>query len=384
MDPAPRHPSLDPGLAPPPPPAWAWRSAPARPHRLLTRGAVLCGVLSLLFIGSDLGAAGFLMGMALAVIPVPLYVVLALWLDRFEPEPARTLAQTFAWGASVAVFIALLLNTFMGGIALAVLGPEMAMLFGSVFTAPVVEETAKGLALLILFLELKDEFDGVIDGVVYAAMVGLGFAMIENVQYYGAAVGQGVESSVLTFAVRGMMGPFAHPLFTSMFGIGLGYAREGHGHGSRVWAPLLGFTLAMTLHSLWNLSASFEGWFFVLYMLVMVPSFIGVLLLIHASLKREGRVIREHLEHLVHEGLIAPDELDRLCRVRKRLRASWGALRSGGVGSWRKRRELHRTASELAFHRWRVMRGLTLGPDADARREAEYLHRLRQLCRPGE
>jgi protease PrsW len=208
--------------------------------------------------------------------------------------------------------------------------------------------------------------------------------MIENVQYYGAAVQAGTETSVLTFAVRGMLGPFAHPLFTSMFGIGLGYAREGHGHGSRVWAPLLGFALAMTLHALWNLAASFDGWFFVGYLLVMVPSFLGVLILIHQSLRREGRIIRSHLEHLVHEGLIAPDELDRLCRVRKRLGASFAALRSGGWGKWRRRRELHRTASELAFHRWRVMRGLTLGPDADARREAEYLHRLRQLCRPGD
>jgi RsiW-degrading membrane proteinase PrsW (M82 family) len=382
MDLAPR-PAPESGPAPAPPP-WIPRPMQARPHRVLTRGALVCGVLSLLIIGSDLGPNGFLMGMALAVIPVPVYVVLALWLDRFEPEPARTLAQTFAWGASVAVFIALLLNTFAGLVAEGVLGAELAQVFGAVITAPVVEETAKGLALLILFLELKDEFDGVIDGIVYAAMVGLGFAMIENVQYYGAAVEQDAATSVLTFAVRGMMAPFAHPLFTAMFGIGLGYARENHGHGSRVWAPVGGFVLAMTLHSLWNLSASFQGWFFVLYMLVMVPSFLGVLILIRSSLKREGRIIRQHLEHLVEEGLLAPDELDRLCRVRKRLHASYRALMGGGVGKWRRRRELHRTASELAFHRWRVMRGLTLGPDLDARREAEYLHRLRQLCRPGD
>jgi len=369
---------------PPPPPFWGPAPPRRQPHRVLTVGAAVCGVLSLLIIGSDLGAGGFILGMALAVIPVPVYLVMALWLDRFEPEPAHTLAQTFAWGASVAVFIALLLNTLTDGVAQGVLGSEVAALFGSVVTAPVVEEVAKGLALLILFLELKDEFDGVIDGIVYAAMVGLGFAMIENVQYYGTAVQQGAETSALTFVVRGMLGPFAHPLFTSMFGIGLGYAREGHGRGSRVWAPLLGFALAVTLHSLWNLAASFEGWFFVGYLVVMVPSFLGVLILIHQSLRREGRIIRAHLEHLVHEGLIAPGELDRLCGVRKRLGASLDALMRGGVGKWRRRRELHRTASELAFHRWRVMRGLTLGADLDARREAEYLHRLRQLCRPGD
>jgi protease PrsW len=318
------------------------------------------------------------------VVPVPVYVVLALWLDRFEPEPARTLAQTFAWGATVAVFVSLLLNTFADRVAQGVLGAELAEFFGAVVTMPLVEEIAKGLALLILFMELHDEFDGVIDGIVYAAMVGLGFAMIENVVYYGEAVKAGMDSSVVAFAVRGMMGPFAHPLFTSMFGIGLGYARERHGHGSRVWAPLLGFALAITLHSLWNLAASFEGWFFALYLVVMVPSFLGVLVLIHASLRREGRIIRAHLAHLVDEGLISPAELERLCRVRHRLRASFDALVRGGVVHWRRRREMHRMASELAFHRWRVSRGLTLGPDADARREAEYLRLLRHLCRPDE
>ncbi|HEX8692744.1 MAG TPA: PrsW family intramembrane metalloprotease [Longimicrobium sp.] len=362
-----------------------WPPAPLppvrHPHPMLTRGAVVCGILSLLIIGSDMGPGAFFMGVALAVIPVPLYVVLALWLDRFEPEPARTLAQTFAWGATVAVFISLVVNISSDAVARGLLGPDLAGFFGAVFSAPLVEEMAKGLALLALFRELKDEFDGVVDGVVYAAMVGLGFAMIENVEYYGAAVEEGVQSGVLTFAVRGMMGPFAHPLFTSMFGIGLGYAREGHGRGSQVWAPLLGFAAAVVMHAVWNLSASFDdGVFFGLYTFVMVPTFVGVLVLIVVSLRREGRIIREHLEHLVDDGLIAPEELECLCRVRRRLRASYLAWRLGGVARWRRRREMHRVASELAFHRWRVRRGLTLGPEADARREAEYLAQLRQLC----
>ncbi|HYJ81169.1 MAG TPA: hypothetical protein VEW03_16260, partial [Longimicrobiaceae bacterium] len=94
-------------------------------HKVLTYGAVFCGALSLLMIGSDLSADAFVTGLLIAVVPVPAYVVLALWLDRFEPEPARTLAQTFAWGATVAVFISLLLNTVTSTAALATLGPEL-------------------------------------------------------------------------------------------------------------------------------------------------------------------------------------------------------------------------------------------------------------------
>ena len=349
----------------------------AQPHRLLTRGALVCGALSLGLIAGNLGLRAFGLGFIIAIVPVPVYVVLALWLDRFEPEPARTLWQTFAWGATVAVFVALLVNMLSQDVLGAVAGPDAAELFGSMVTAPVVEELAKGFALLVLFRELKDEFDGVIDGVVYAAMVGLGFAMIENVQYYGEAIADGGQASVMTFFLRGMLSPFAHPLFTSMFGIGLGIVRERHGEGASRAAPVLGLTVAIALHSLWNLAASFEGWFFALYLLVMLPAFIGVLTLIYLSLRREGRVLREHLGPLVGDGILTHDELDALCHVRTRLMATLTAWRRGGLPHWRTRRELHRIASELAFHRWRVRRGLTLGPDADAEREAGY---LRQLC----
>ncbi|HEX2206865.1 MAG TPA: PrsW family intramembrane metalloprotease, partial [Longimicrobium sp.] len=177
---------------------------PAQPHPMLTRGALVCGVLSLGMIAGDLGLRAFGLGFLVAIVPVPVYVVLALWLDRFEPEPPRTLLQTFAWGATVAVFVALMVNMLSTDILGAVAGPRAAELFAGLVTAPVVEEMAKGFALFVLFRELRDEFDGVVDGVVYAAMVGLGFAMIENVQYYGHAIAEGRESSVMTFFLRGM------------------------------------------------------------------------------------------------------------------------------------------------------------------------------------
>jgi RsiW-degrading membrane proteinase PrsW (M82 family) len=358
-------------------------TAPVQPHPLLTRGALVCGVLSLGLIAGDLGLQAFGLGFIVAAAPVPVYVILALWLDRFEPEPPLTLLQTFAWGATVAVFVALMVNMLSHDLMAAVAGPQAAELFAGLVTAPVVEELAKGFALFLLYRELRDEFDGVVDGVVYAAMVGLGFAMIENVEYYGQAVADGPDSSALTFFLRGMMSPFAHPLFTSMFGIGLGIVRERHGQGNRWLPPLLGLTAAVALHSLWNMAATFDGWFFVLYMLVMLPVFIGVLTLIYLSLRRESRVLREHLASLVGQGVLTDGDLECLCGVRRRMGASMQAWRHGGVERWRARRELHRVASELAFHRWRVLRGLTLGPEADAQREAEYLRRLCELYEHG-
>jgi protease PrsW len=354
---------------------------PARPHPLLTRGALFCGVISLGLMAGELGLSAFALGFLLAVVPVPVYVLLALWLDRFEPEPARTLVQTFAWGATVAVFVALVINSLADEVLFAVAGPGTADFLGMVVTAPVVEESAKCFALYVLFRELKDEFDGVVDGVVYATMVGLGFAMIENVQYYGAALVEGGDSSFVTFLLRGLVSPFAHPLFTAMFGIGLGVVRERHGEGGRWGPPLVGLLLAIGLHSLWNLAASLDGWFLAAYLTVMFPAFLGVLVLIYLSLRRESRVLRLHLAELVDEGVLTERELDALCVVRARLASSFDAWRRGGVAGWRVRREIHQLSSELAFHRWRVVRGLSLGAARDSAREAAYLARLTELCR---
>jgi protease PrsW len=354
-------------------------SEPVKPVRIFTLPTVLAGAMACAMIVADVGARGFAVGTLMAVVPVPFYVMLALWLDRYEAEPPRVLARTFVWGATVAICMAMLVNTYAESTLAGVFGDHAAGIFGAVVSAPVVEELAKGLVLLILYRGMVDEFDGVTDGVVYAAMVGLGFAMVENIQYYGSALAQGEHESVVTFVVRGMMAPFAHPFFTSMIGIGLGVAREGPKDGRRHVPPLIGLGAAMVLHSLWNVVTSDDRWFVGAYVVVMVPAFVAVLALVRHSLRREGNVVREHLAPLVSCGDLSPEELERLCRVRTRLHATWRAWRAGGSPSWRARRDFHQTASELAFHRWRVGRGITRGPHADAARDAEYLARLREL-----
>src|SRR6185436_9131184 len=163
----------------------------------------------------------------------------------------------FFWGALVAVFFAFVINT-AGSVAVALLTNDVraANTFGAVISAPIVEETAKALILLIFFFWKKDEFDGVIDGIVYAAMAGLGFAMTENIQYYGKAVIQGGgEGLTLVFILRGFLAPFSHPMFTSFTGIGLGLARQSRNGLVKFIAPVLGLLAAISMHAIWNGSA---------------------------------------------------------------------------------------------------------------------------------
>src|SRR5947199_8864858 len=222
--------------------------------------ALLLGLIVLLFIGAETGLVEMLIGMVCAILPVPIYVMLLLWIDRYESEPLWMLATAFFWGALIAVFIAFLLNTANELIVTAATNNvRVGENFGAVISAPIVEESAKALILLILFFWKRDEFDGIIDGIVYAGMVGLGFAMTENILYYGRAVQGGLGSLTLIFILRGMAAPFSHPLFTSMTGIGLGWSRQSDNGFIKVTMPALGFMLAIILHLTWNGSATYGG-----------------------------------------------------------------------------------------------------------------------------
>src|SRR5213080_4555637 len=114
--------------------------------------AALLGLIVLLLIGARTGPVGMIIGLICASLPVPIYVMLLLWIDRYEAEPLWMLATTFFWGALVAVFIALLLNTFNEMVvAAATNSMHIGRNFGAVISAPVVEESAKAFILLILF-----------------------------------------------------------------------------------------------------------------------------------------------------------------------------------------------------------------------------------------
>ena len=357
--------------------------------------ASILGLLVLLMIASETGLAALVAAMLVATLPVPLYIVLILWIDRYEAEPLWMLAIAFFWGATIAVFIAYLINT-LGGVFVAILTGSLAIanLYGAVISAPIVEETAKALVLFLLFFWKKDEFDGVVDGFVYAGMVGLGFAMTENFQYYGGVIAKarGIHNEDFhqIYFLRGMLAPYSHPLFTSMTGIGLGAARQAKHIAWKIILPLAGFLLAMFLHFLWNFLAVVSGatatneeqafWNFIrIYLVVMVPIFCVVMSLIFFAVRREGRVVREHLRCDFERGLLTQEEYNRLCSVRGRVGSSMRALTRGGISRWRARMRFNQMASELAFHRSRVARGLRGGQQFDAAREAAYIQTLQEL-----
>ncbi|MBT2389823.1 MULTISPECIES: PrsW family intramembrane metalloprotease [Streptomyces] len=376
-----------------------WRYKPRRAARLWHSRAVRAGVLITLLALSGLvilalvreqtGTQGFLVGLGLATLPVPLLAAAFRWLDRVEPGPWRNLLFAFAWGAFAAALVAIIANSFATRwIATATADPASADTLGATVIAPIVEESAKAAAILLIFIFRRRDFTGIVDGVVVAGFTATGFAFTENILYLGTAFGEdqeigtsGIASvTAATFFVRVVMSPFAHPLFTVLTGIGFGIAALATRRQRirRIALPLLGLALAMGMHALWNGSSSLFGpWgFYAVYGAFMVPVFGLLTWLTVWTRQRELRTISTELPAYADAGWLAAAEPHALSSMRARTMARDVARRAHGPAAAHAVSEYQRFATSLAFLRHRAHRGAA-GADF-AERERELLHHLWQ------
>jgi RsiW-degrading membrane proteinase PrsW (M82 family) len=296
----------------------------------------------------------------IAFIPALLYVLPLMWLDRYDPEPLWLLALAFAWGALVAVLVSFVLNTGIGiGVAVAVGGREgiiIGDIVGSVISAPVVEEGSKGVGLLLLLIFFRKYFDDILDGIVFAGVIALGFATVENVLYYGRAIGMGgVPALVVLFFLRGVLSPFAHVTFTAMTGIGCGIARESHNMFVRIVMPVIGYLGAVTLHAFWNGMAVFFGFegFLAGYLLLEIPFFFIFVIFAFLIMWRQNRILKEMLAIDIARGLI-PEPHSKYATSAFR-GTGWLV---GGVfsGKYRARRKYLRAMGNLGLSYWHIQR----------------------------
>ncbi|MCI3925860.1 PrsW family intramembrane metalloprotease, partial [Paenibacillus sp. TRM 82003] len=348
-------------------------AAPRRSLLVLTVAVLaVCGTLSLGAVAMEVGLSGALPALALAAVPVGPVLAAVVWLDRHEAEPPHLLAFAFGWGACVASLGALVLNSLSSRLLERAVGDVTS---SSVLVAPVVEEVLKGLGVLLLLLKQRRQFDGVVDGIVYAAFVGVGFAYLENVLYLGRALGDEEPAALVTvFVLRCVVSPFAHPLFTMAVGVGLGLAAERRPVRVRVAAPLLGLLLGVGLHSLWNASAGAGTAAFVeVYLLLQVPVFVAALGVALAARAREARLVGRYLEVYVRTGWLREEEVRVLASPSARRWARAGARDAGGREAARAVRDFQEAATALAFRRERVRRGTDPGSPEE---ELALLRRL--------
>lgn len=312
----------------------------------------LGGLAGLIFFSSSAGdAEGAGLAILLALIPLPGLALLYWWLDRYEPEPRRYKFAAFVWGGVGAVAISLALEIWLAN-SLNLADAEVAS-----FVAPPVEESAKGLFFLFTFLRVRRVVDGFVDGLVYAGIVGVGFAFVENIGYYASSylgssdqIISGAQGATTTFIVRGVFSPLAHPLFTSAIGIGVGIAVLQSSWILRVLAVVGGWCGAVLMHGLWNGSASFGGGVgFILVYLVLGLLLLGLGIVAIVVRSRQVRVLERSLSYIAQRGWIHPAEIPYLSRFSRRREARRWAAQHHGKDAAKVVARYQRLATDMAF-----------------------------------
>ena len=330
--------------------------APVHAHR--TALIWLFGILAFMLLAlvgyfvAALGVVAAGVGLVLALIPLTIVFIGVHHIDRWEPEPRRLIIFALAWGAIAAVGLTLLADI---GITL-MLGPRPDEV-SAVFQAPIVEEITKCFGVFLVYVIARRSFDGPVDGVVYGALVGAGFAFTENIQYFAVSLieGGGAELTA-TFVVRALMSPFAHAMFTALTGYAIGrVARRGGSAASAFGAGCFGLIGAIALHAFWNGSAVYAD-FWAMYVTLQVPLFIGFILAIVALKREEARLTLERLGDYAKAGWFTPQEVLMLAtRDGRKTGLAWAGTLRGD------RTRLMKTfigdATALATNRQRALTG---------------------------
>jgi RsiW-degrading membrane proteinase PrsW (M82 family) len=243
-------------------------------------------------------------------IPMFLFAVFINWLDRYEKEPKILLGAAFGWGAVIAAGFAFILNTASGVGLYALTRSQTATEFGvGSIVAPFVEETFKGLAVLIVFLFFRREFDSVLDGIVYAAITAMGFAATENVLYiYRNGFQDGGWAGFWTLVfIRVLLVGWMHPFFTAFTGIGLATSRMSSNTAVKVLAVPIGFSIAVFVHAFHNTFSGLIGGIggFLAGTAVDYLGYAFMLSFIVWMIVRERNILRRQLLEEVDKGYLS-------------------------------------------------------------------------------
>ena len=322
---------------------------------------------------ADVEVNAMLVGAAFALPPLVIYLWLPWIVDRYDPEPWWCLALALAWGGIAACGFSALINTAVHITGNAIGGATVGDVLGACVSAPIVEEFFKGLAVFGMFFFLRRQFDGVVDGVIYATFAALGFAAVENIIYYSNAAREEAvlgHAGVLqgTIVVRGILGPWGHPLYTSMTGLGFGIARETNKTWLKWLAPLGGFMFAAFLHSTWNTAATLSNALVLLMLPLWFMFVLAFFILVIWLVKRKGKIIRDHLRDEVLMGNLTPWELELITSPVGRLKATFSYGGSAG-------RKFIDAAARLALSKWHTGRA-TMGRKMTV--SADMIYPLRQ------
>ena len=269
-------------------------------------------------------------GVILGTLVVVGYLIFIWWLDRYEREPIWLVALVFAYGGLGSTFLAVMLTAPLSVVGHALTGPDTGQIIDVVILAPFIEELTKGLIFLPLIL--NSNFDNETDGLIYGAAVGLGFAAVENLLYYTMVAPEGPGTLLAVVTMRTLFSSLVHCTSSAVLGMCIGYVRHRPGTGRWIFFILLGYSLAVLNHGMWNglmTAASSAGdspvgaLGILLGISLVVGTGILMLIITQISLAREHSVIRRYLRDEASKGVLPAAHAEIIPYWLKRRRRGW-------------------------------------------------------------
>lgn len=303
--------------------------------------------------------------LALYVLPVAIAIYV---LDLYEREPLSLMVAAFLWGGVISIGLAGPINTAWIEILAKVGGVDFAREWGAALVAPPVEETLKLLGVVTIFLIARDEIDDIIDGFVYGAMAGLGFAAVENVQYFIVAIARAggadqIGPVIELFLLRVVFaGPYMHVLWSGIAGAGFAYfvTQRQLPYNDRLLRFVGLFLLAIAAHVVWNspllgdlVGAGPIGW--LIYGLVKgSPFFIFLFLIVRLAHRREQQWFTAATAEHLGDDVLTQADLAQLGGLRSRWRARREVAARKGPAAGKLQGQIQRAQVKLALIRSRV------------------------------
>src|SRR6266699_910891 len=351
---------------------------PVTRRRHLIRAGVLLGLAAMLwllisdlFLFAQSAGPGVAAVCALACVPTTAF---GLWvvrrIDRNEKEPWRLVLVAAAWGAVVATSLVIWAETFWDEIAVNTLVPGPGLDASNAFSAGLFEELGKGLAVVLLFLVMRNEFDDVVDGIVYGAAVGLGFNFMETITYMTnlyaifSPEGFGWYAAGFQWYARQVLGLFfGHATYTAFIGAGLGIARQLSSRRQKAFAILSGFLIAIAGHFSWDAWLTFFPIDNTLFGLVEIhlrtlimtgPFTFALIALLLFGIRYEAMALSDQMrkEAATGSGAILPEEVPVLASPWQRFKQRLRAFQRGGFRAYFKVARLQTAQLDLAMERW--------------------------------
>jgi RsiW-degrading membrane proteinase PrsW (M82 family) len=280
--------------------------------------------------------SGLVVSLLVTLIPSLLVIVVLWWLDRYEKEPLWLLGIVFFGGAIPTIILSILAQVLLDPPLSARLGHSILYpLANTSIIVPLIEETFKALILLVLFVFYRYEFDGVMDGILYGALIGFGFSVVEDTLYLmrGLLDGGGWAEWGTMVALRVGLYNLNHSVFTACVGVGFGLARNTRKTFKWVLYPVLGWVVAVSLHGIHNagtvLAESTSGLWFLGTTAIDWMGALGLLALIVLATQQEKSWFEELLPEIAG-GVITPDEYQVTAVYRVRFVRGWHVLTNCG------------------------------------------------------